>query len=297
MVMVPKVSPLVLYGFFLFLSLKVAIGEIPSSSPFSFIRPLQGSKKGDEVKGLYNLKKYLKRFGYIDNLPYNSTSPEANYFSDQLESAVKTYQANFNLNPTGVLDFDTVSLMMKPRCGVPDIINGTNWIRRRLVPRYSFIPGNPKWPDDKDVLSYAWADGTPYEFVWTTKMAFQQWSGWTRLSFNDGTDYISADLKFHLFAGEHGDGEAFDGPGGIIAHSFEPTEGICHFDSEEEWAEVGVYPYGVDIQSVATHEIGHLLGLGHSGVPTAVMFPAIGYGETKRLLDNDDIQGIRALYP
>ncbi|XP_019185238.1 PREDICTED: metalloendoproteinase 5-MMP-like [Ipomoea nil] len=295
MAMVPKLFPLVLYAL-LFLSLQVAIGEIPSSSssPFSFIKPLQGSKKGDEVKGLYELKIYLKRFGYINNLPYNNTSPEANYFSDQLESAVRTFQANFNLNSTGVLDSNTVSLMMKPRCGVPDIIGR----RHRLVPQYSFLPGNPRWPDDKNALSYAWGDGTPYEFVTSTKEALQQWSGWTRLSFNDQTDYNNADLKYHLFAGEHGDGQAFDGPGGIIAHSFQPTEGICHLDSEESWAQVGpYYPYGVDIQSVVTHETGHLLGLGHSGVEAAVMYPYIGFGETKRVLDNDDIQGIKALYP
>ncbi|XP_019185243.1 PREDICTED: metalloendoproteinase 2-MMP-like [Ipomoea nil] len=104
---------------------------IPYPNAFGFIRALQGSKKGDRVEGLYNLKKYLKNFGYIDHLSYSSSSAEADYFSDQLESAVKTYQTYSHLNPTGVLDADTVSQMMKPRCGMPDITGGVNVMQRR----------------------------------------------------------------------------------------------------------------------------------------------------------------------
>nr|GLL18671.1 metalloendoproteinase 2-MMP-like [Ipomoea trifida] len=100
---------------------------------FKMHQALQGSKKGDRVEGVYNLKKYLERFGYIDHLSYKSSSDEADYFSDQLEAAVKTYQTNFHLNPTGVLDADTVAMMMQPRCGVPDIIGGVNVMQRRRM--------------------------------------------------------------------------------------------------------------------------------------------------------------------
>ena len=46
---------------------------------------------------------------------------------------------------------------------------------------------------------------------------------------------------------------------------------------------------------MALHEIGHLLGLGYSSVRNAIMFPSISSRTTKGL-DEDDIQGIRALY-
>ncbi|GMN20106.1 hypothetical protein TIFTF001_045282 [Ficus carica] len=52
----------------------------------------------------------------------------------------------------------------------------------------------------------------------------------------------------------------------------------------------------MDLESVAVHEIGHLLGLDHSNVPAASMYPTFIYGERKRGLNADDIQGIRALY-
>jgi hypothetical protein len=58
-------------------------------------------------------------------------------------------------------------------------------------------------------------------------------------------------------------------------------------------------PNQFDLQSVATHEIGHLLGLDHSGLAEAVMFP---FGDTtsageRRSLSLDDLLGIAFLYP
>lgn len=49
-----------------------------------------------------------------------------------------------------------------------------------------------------------------------------------------------------------------------------------------------------DLQTVATHEIGHFLGLDHSAVVRAVMFPAASVIQT---LSYDDVAGISLLYP
>jgi hypothetical protein len=51
---------------------------------------------------------------------------------------------------------------------------------------------------------------------------------------------------------------------------------------------------GEDLQTVATHEVGHFFGLDHSGVVRAVMFPAASSLVT---LSYDDVAGISALYP
>uniref|UniRef100_A0A7N0VA61 Peptidoglycan binding-like domain-containing protein n=1 Tax=Kalanchoe fedtschenkoi TaxID=63787 RepID=A0A7N0VA61_KALFE len=86
-------------------------------SPFDFLGPLKGWHKGDRVKGLGNLKKYLEHFGYLH---YPSDPNTSDDFDDLLEHALKTYQANYQLNVTGTLDDDTLSYMMRSRCGVPD---------------------------------------------------------------------------------------------------------------------------------------------------------------------------------
>jgi hypothetical protein len=71
--------------------------------------------------------------------------------------------------------------------------------------------------------------------------------------------------------------------------------GDAHFDEAETWT-VNV-PTGagrIDLVTVAAHEFGHSLGLGHSGVAGALMAPF--YGGPYRTLSTDDIAGVQSLY-
>jgi hypothetical protein len=70
------------------------------------------------------------------------------------------------------------------------------------------------------------------------------------------------------------------------------------FNSAHEWY-VGTGTPGpdqFDMLSVALHEFGHCLSLGHSDVAGAVMVRSIKQGETKRSLQTDDLNGRRAIY-
>jgi hypothetical protein len=53
---------------------------------------------------------------------------------------------------------------------------------------------------------------------------------------------------------------------------------------------------GTDLQSVATHEIGHLLGLDHSNINGTTMYAYNLGGDQGRTLHQDDINGVCALY-
>ncbi|CAN0924418.1 Metalloendoproteinase 5-MMP [Linum grandiflorum] len=268
-----------------------------------------GSKLGDRVPAIAAVKSYLRRYGYMpaDDL-INDTGDDR--FDASLESALKTYQSNFKLTPTGELDSATAAIMKSPRCGVPDIVNGTNWMfnsplpppgkksrrRFRTTTRYNFFPGNPRWPEDKRNLTYGFLAGTPEMAKKPVARAFEKWESHfrSRFSFAGTEDYGSADIKIGFYSGYHGDAGSFDGPGGALAHSSQPGPGLLHFDAEETWA-VGPVKKAFDVETVALHEIGHILGLMHSSVPSAIMYPAVGDGVTKEL-SRDDLHGIRALY-
>jgi hypothetical protein len=52
-----------------------------------------------------------------------------------------------------------------------------------------------------------------------------------------------------------------------------------------------------DVLAVATHEVGHLLGLDHTPLPSAIMFPLVAGRYFSRTLTLDDTIGVSTLYP
>lgn len=71
------------------------------------------------------------------------------------------------------------------------------------------------------------------------------------------------------------------------------------FNPDENFSTDGT-PDTFDLQSVATHEAGHFLGLNHTGIVAAVMYPFADDGEGAifgRVLKTDDRIGSSVLYP
>ncbi|KAK1404467.1 Metalloendoproteinase [Heracleum sosnowskyi] len=279
----------------------------PKPQPFRFLKHLQGCKKGETLAGLRELKEYLTKFGYLNYHP--SKARDNDEFDNFLEAAMKTYQANYNLKVTGTLDSETLSKMGMPRCGVPDVINGTNTMRKNkkrhhhnspkklhTVSHYNFFLGFPRWPVGKTHLTYWFDLGTTHpDAIPAFVRAFDRWTMYTQyFTFAETQDYDYSDLKIGFESGEHGDGYAFDGEGGILAHAFAPTNGMLHCDADEFWS-IGPLANYTDLETVALHEIGHLLGLDHSSVEDAIMYPIIPTGVDKDL-HADDVRGIKALY-
>lgn len=127
--------------------------------------------------------------------------------------------------------------------------------------------------------------------------ALGEWTRYANFTLSPGQQQGAERTLDILFArGSHGDGYPFDGAGAVLAHTFypappnpEPIAGDMHLDADEPWRSGA----NVDLYSVALHEAGHGLGLGHSDRPGSVMYP---YYKASAGLTDDDIAGIRALY-
>lgn len=258
------------------------------------------AEKGSQVNGMAELKKYFSRFGY---LPISDTNL-SDIFDAELESAVFLYQKTLGLPGTGKLDTETISVIMSPRCGVSDTAPPTTTIH--TTKHYSYFYGEPRWARVSPMtLTYAFSGDNMIAYISLRdikavfKRAFSRWSSVIPVNFSEIKNYESADIKIGFYHGDHGDGEPFDGVLGVLAHSFSPENGRFHLDAAETWTvdlESVRSKVAVDLESVATHEIGHILGLAHTSVKEAVMYPSLSPRTKKVDLKMDDVQGVQALY-
>ncbi|XP_069495155.1 matrilysin [Ambystoma mexicanum] len=212
---------------------------------------------------------------------YNSKAGEHGF-----EEKLAEMQRYFRLTVTGHLNVDTMAMMKKPRCGMPDVAD------------FTVFPGRPKWTTTS--LTYRITNYTPDLPVTTVRQiiqrAFDVWAEVTPLSFRR-VNSRNADIVIQFASGSHGDGLPFDGQGNVLAHAYAPGPGIggdAHFDEDEKWTTTQL---GTNLFLVAAHEFGHSLGLSHSEDPSALMYPFYAYVRTNNYhLPRDDVRGIQSLY-
>lgn len=91
-----------------------------------------------------------------------------------------------------------------------------------------------------------------------------------------------------------------DSPGLAITYILgNPTyvyEADIAFNTYHALGDASQYSNLYDVPSLALHEYGHLLGLGHSTDENAVMYSALAAGELTRTLTATDIQMVDAIY-
>lgn len=88
--------------------------------------------------------------------------------------------------------------------------------------------------------------------------------------------------------------------GGVLAYTETPIADGWRIRYYQNWSwqdGPGTVSSGICFQGVATHELGHSLGLGHSTVNGATMYPSIsGTGQVTRSIETDDKNGCQAVY-
>lgn len=250
------------------------------------IAALPVTAKGEARAGLEHVQEYLARFGYLDR-DVAKTNENDEYTSYALE----TFQKKHGLPVTGNLDEPTKKEMTKARCGLPDMLNAIDfattcrWTKRNLT--FAFDTGT--------------AD-TAGEFT-AVRNAFKTWAAIVPLTFTEVATNQAPDLFVDWRPANDPDHSMV---GTVLAHAdFPPGCSVItntlpkplHFDDSEHMWTIGAVANAFDIETVALHEIGHLLGLAHSNVAGSVMFPTVSDNFTKRSLTADDISGIKSLYP
>lgn len=267
------------------------------TDPSDFVPTTTGIGIGASGPDVRKVERYLGQFGYlespvlarfgVDGALAEAPPKEKGTFDENTQAALKNFQRRYGLEPTGVVDEATLDLMKKPRCGFPDTAD--------------FVVQGNKWPTTN--LRYGYSEFTPdltqAQVRAAISAAFSYWAAVTPLQFTEVPFANNPEIRIRFVAGDHGDGSPFDGSSGVLAHAFYPPPnggdiaGDSHFDEAEAWS-VNLPPSGIDLYTVAAHEFGHALGLAHSTVSGALMFPF--YGGPHRFLSQDDIDGIQSIY-
>lgn len=255
------------------------------------------SIQSDAFQG--SMFRFLDDYGYIEVVKKKTKRQmeKAGSLVSEAEGdmALKNLQKRYGLKPTGQFDEQTIKLLSDPRCGVKDVFYKEDEYDGETLNRAKrYALSQKKWPKPElfywynpDKMTKDMPEKNVKEVI---ERALKKWASVSSVSFYETTTEDFADIKMSFDFGDHGDGYPFTGEGQALAHAFYPVKGQLHFDDAERFTD-GI-PSGINLYFTATHELGHILGIKHSTVKDAVMFPYYpGYSDEIKL-DQDDIDAI-----
>jgi hypothetical protein len=259
------------------------------------IRDAPDVEPGGADASVVEVQNFLKHYGYLDFSAAAALEATPERLDDATVRALTEFQRRYDVGTPGILDAPTRDFMAAPRCGVADLVGGPSpffstlcaWNRRTLTYAFGDLSDDVR----ENVARNA------------VRRAFKTWAkAGVGLSFSRVAENENPDIFVEWRQAADPDHSMV---GGILAHAdFPPgcsviVSGLpipCHFDdSEHTWVDGA--SGGFDIETVALHEIGHLLGMLHTDVSGSVMFPTVSANSTLRRLQSDDLAGIRDLYP
>ncbi|KAL3101029.1 hypothetical protein niasHS_001489 [Heterodera schachtii] len=233
------------------------------------------------------VKTYLREFGH---LKHNENG---------LSHGVKHFQRFLGYRQTGNVDLATLQKMSWKRCANSDegyTAQDSSQLWERSTLLWNLNASHPK----------QFTHGETKELI---AQAFRAWEIVIKIDFLETNNADNAQIIFTFESdgakkaksenGEEEKEKEEDKTGLAIAKASSPPVARIVLNADENWSTFQTQEEGkIDIFVVLLHEIGHALGLRHSGDEHSVMFPMFerSVGEHLPVISNDDVEHLRALY-
>jgi len=162
---------------------------------------------------------YLRQYGYMDSEMSAEVMRLTNE-KDKFKSAISSFQHMMGLNESGVMNNETMTMMMKPRCGIKDMVSMGSVAKRRK----RYVASGSMWGKSRITYNFTGplTNDLPMDVIKREiAKALQTWSDAVpgRLMFSESMG--NADLMIRFAREDHGDGNSFDGPAEFwLTHSF-----------------------------------------------------------------------------
>ena len=163
------------------------------------------------------------------------------------------------------------------------------------------------WPNNQATM-YSIGGGSPATFNSAYVQALYNWNGLSNFTYNNASNYMDPCADPNTYGPPWFSGFAFEDDlcgttfgSGVLAANLQWSSGSTIvqagtvFNENQPWdIHSGASDSNYDFRRVATHELGHALGLGHDNTYVALMNTT--YNDAIENPQEDDINGLRAIY-